>query len=55
MHAFDPTRGEFIAIDFETANHSPASACAIGLVRFCGGRVIAEFKSLIRPHSRAFI
>ena len=44
----------FVALDFETANHSPDSACAIGLVRVEGEQVVAQQGSLIRPPSRHF-
>jgi DNA polymerase III subunit epsilon len=37
----------FTAIDFETANHDPESACAIGLVRVEGGRITQRFTKLI--------
>ena len=40
---------DFTAIDFETANSSPASACAVGLVRVRAGRVVAKAGWLIRP------
>ena len=40
---------DFTAIDFETANSSPASACAVGLVRVRAGRVVARAGWLIRP------
>jgi len=40
---------DFTAIDFETANSSPASACAIGLVRVRGGEVVATAGWLIQP------
>ena len=40
---------DFTAIDFETANSSPASACAVGLVRVRNGRVVAKAGWLIRP------
>ncbi|GAA3928451.1 3'-5' exonuclease [Microbacterium soli] len=40
---------DFTAIDFETANSSPASACSVGLVRVRDGRVIAQTGWLIRP------
>ena len=55
MHAFDPTQDDFVALDFETANNAPSSACAIGLVRFRRGEVVAELKSLIRPRDRFFL
>lgn len=40
---------DFTAIDFETANSSPASACAVGLVRVRAGRVVATAGWLIQP------
>lgn len=40
---------DFTAIDFETANSSPASACQVGLVRVRGGEVVAQTGWLIRP------
>ncbi|MGF6821705.1 DNA polymerase-3 subunit epsilon [Microbacterium sp. ZKA21] len=40
---------DFTAIDFETANSSPASACSVGLVRVRGGEVVAMTGWLIRP------
>lgn len=40
---------DFTAIDFETANSSPASACSVGLVRVRGGKVVATAGWLIRP------
>ena len=40
---------DFTAIDFETANSSPASACSVGLVRVREGRVVAQAGWLIRP------
>jgi DNA polymerase-3 subunit epsilon len=40
---------DFVAIDFETANGSPASACAVGLVRVRGGKIIDGFESLFKP------
>ncbi len=39
----------FAAIDFETADHGADSACAIGVVRVEGLRVVAREKLLIRP------
>ncbi|WP_438855078.1 exonuclease domain-containing protein [Agromyces sp. M3QZ16-3] len=39
----------FTAIDFETANPSPASACSIGLVKVVDGRVVAREHRYIRP------
>jgi DNA polymerase-3 subunit epsilon len=40
---------DFTAIDFETANPSNASACAVGLVRVRDGRVVDSAGWLIRP------
>ncbi|MEQ6898822.1 exonuclease domain-containing protein [Microbacterium sp. KR10-403] len=40
---------DFTAIDFETANSSSASACAVGLVRVRSGEVVAQTGWLIRP------
>ncbi len=40
---------EFTAIDFETANHSAASACSVGLVKVREGRVVDRTGWLIRP------
>jgi DNA polymerase-3 subunit epsilon len=44
-----PTDGAFVAIDFETADHGPDSACAVGLVRVEGLRVVRREKLLLRP------
>lgn len=40
---------DFTAIDFETANSSNASACAVGLVRVRDGVVVDQAGWLIRP------
>ena len=40
---------DFTAIDFETANSSPASACSVGLVRVRDGKVVSAAGWLIRP------
>jgi DNA polymerase-3 subunit epsilon len=40
---------DFTAIDFETANSSPASACAVGLVRVRDGVVVETDGWLIQP------
>ena len=40
---------DFTAIDFETANSSNASACAVGLVRVRGGEIVDRTGWLIRP------
>jgi DNA polymerase-3 subunit epsilon len=44
----------FAAIDFETANHSQDSACAVGVVIVEGGRIVARLHERIRPPSRQF-
>jgi DNA polymerase-3 subunit epsilon len=45
----------FLAIDFETANHSPDSACAVGLAIVENGRIVRKKSSLIRPPSDEFV
>lgn len=40
---------DFTAIDFETANSSSASACAVGLARVRDGHVVASAGWLIKP------
>lgn len=40
-----------VAIDFETANSNPASACAVGVVQFDCNQLLSRWQSLIRPHS----
>ena len=40
---------DFTAIDFETANNSPASACSVGLVKVRDGRVVDSAYWLIKP------
>ena len=46
----------FTAIDFETANHLPESACAVAAVRVERGRVVSRWSELLRPpaHARRF-
>ena len=44
-----PPGWAFAAIDFETADPGPDSACAVGLVRVEGGQVVRREKVLIRP------
>ena len=39
----------FTAIDFETANGSPASPCAVGLVRVRDGKIVDQLAFLIQP------
>ncbi len=40
---------EFTAIDFETANGSPASPCAVGLVKVRDGKISDTLSFLIQP------
>ncbi len=47
-----PSNGNFLAIDFETADYEPDSACAVGLVKIKGKRVIKRQHFLIRPPRR---
>jgi len=47
--AIPPANGAFAAIDFETADHGPDSACAVGLVRVEGLEVVARATLWIRP------
>ena len=44
----------FVAIDFETANESPDSACALALVRVENQRIVRKEVCLIRPGSARF-
>jgi DNA polymerase-3 subunit epsilon len=39
----------FTAIDFETANGSSASPCAVGLVKVFEGKIIDSYSTLIQP------
>lgn len=39
----------FTAIDFETANQSRASVCAVGAVRVRDGAIVDEYHSLVSP------
>lgn len=45
----------FVAIDFETANTSPASACAVCCVKVTDGRVSGVFETLINPPPGPFL
>ncbi len=42
----------FVALDFETADHHPDSACAIGAVRIEDRGIVARFEALVRPPRR---
>ncbi|MDE7402471.1 MAG: 3'-5' exonuclease [Muribaculaceae bacterium] len=42
-------RGNFAAIDFETANGNRTSVCSVGIVIVKDGRIVDKFYSLIKP------
>ena len=50
-----PADGVFVAIDFETADYGPDSACAVGLVRVEGLTVVHRQAVLIRPPRSRFV
>ena len=43
-----------VALDFETANHGPESACALGLARIEDGVIVNQTGFLIRPPDEDF-
>lgn len=45
---------DFVAIDFETADYGADSACAVGLARVSGGRIVDTATYLIRPPRERF-
>lgn len=45
----------FVALDFETANHSRDSACAVGVVRVENFQIVQQAVHLIRPPSPEFV
>jgi DNA polymerase-3 subunit epsilon len=45
---------DFVALDFETADYRPDSACAVALVRVSGGEIVRREHRLIRPPRKAF-
>jgi DNA polymerase-3 subunit epsilon len=49
------SRLTFVAIDFETADYEPDSACALGLVKVKGNAIAERAYYLIRPPRREFI
>jgi DNA polymerase-3 subunit epsilon len=51
---FRERAGTFVAIDFETADRWLDSACAVGLVRVEGWRIVRAESFLIRPPRRQF-
>lgn len=46
-----PIECDFLAIDFETANNTRGSACAVGLTQMRLGQVIGEGSTLINPET----
>lgn len=47
-----PTGRDFLAIDFETACGSRASACSVGYAKFCDGELVETGEALIDPGLR---
>lgn len=47
-------KDRFLAIDFETANHSSTSACSVGLVRVEGLQIVEKKAFFIRPPTEEF-
>ena len=47
--------GCFVAIDFETADYWPDSACSVGLVRVVGNQIVDSAHFFIRPPRRTFV
>jgi DNA polymerase-3 subunit epsilon len=45
----------FVAIDFETADYRPDSACAVALVRVENHRIVRKVHHLIRPPRKEFV
>ena len=45
----------FAAIDFETADRGPDSACAVAVVRVIGTRIVKRVRYRIRPPRRHFV
>lgn len=44
----------FIAMDFETANHLPYSACSLALVMVRNSQIVGEYYTLIKPETNFF-
>jgi DNA polymerase-3 subunit epsilon len=55
MRTTETNDDTFVAIDFETADNGRDSACAVGLVRVEGGRIVAKQHRLIRPPRSTFL
>ena len=49
-----PHHHRFAAIDFETANLRPESACAVGIAVCENGAIVDRIKFLVRPPHREF-
>ncbi len=49
-----PIMSSFIAIDFETADYGPDSACAVGTVLVRNNEIVKREFHLIRPPRRSF-
>ncbi len=47
--------GDFVALDFETADHGRDSACAIALVRVEKNRIAQRVQHLIKPPRNQFV
>ncbi len=45
---------DFVAIDFETANHLRSSVCSVGVVVVRDGKIVDKFYSLIYPRPNFF-
>lgn len=56
MHAkkFNKTLLNFTAFDFETANHYPGSACALGIAVVRNGEVVEQRSWLLKPPVAVF-
>jgi DNA polymerase III subunit epsilon len=52
--SYDSLMATFTAIDFETANRFPDSACAIAAVRVEHGKIVERYHRFVRPWSPRF-
>jgi DNA polymerase-3 subunit epsilon len=50
-----PPDGPFVALDFETADYGPDSACQLALVRVEADRVVRVASRYIRPPRKSFV
>jgi DNA polymerase-3 subunit epsilon len=50
-----PAPARVVAIDFETANENPGSACAVGVAAWEAGRLTERHARLVRPARGAFL